>query len=35
MKDVLFTQGQLDERYLRHWAQELGVTERLERVLAE
>ena len=32
--DVLFTQGQLDESYLRHWARELGVLDRLESVLA-
>ena len=35
IQDVLFTQGRLDETYLRHWAQELGVTQQLERVLAE
>jgi hypothetical protein len=33
--DILFTQGQLDEAYLRHWAQELGVLAELEKVLAE
>ncbi len=33
--DVLFTQGQLDEVYLRKWAEELGVLERLEQVLEE
>jgi hypothetical protein len=33
--DVLFTQGQLDEAYLRRWAAPLGVLEELERVLAE
>jgi hypothetical protein len=33
--DVLFTQGQLDEAYLRRWAKELGVLEELERVLGE
>ena len=33
--DVLFTQGQLDAAYLRHWAGELGVGDALERVLAE
>jgi hypothetical protein len=32
--DVLFTQGQLDERYLRHWAAELGVSAGLEAALA-
>jgi hypothetical protein len=33
--DVLFTQGQLDETYLRHGAESLGVLAELERVLAE
>ena len=33
--DVLFTQGQLDECYLRRWAQELGVLADLERTLAD
>ncbi len=33
--DVLFTQGQLDEAYLRHWAERLGVLDRLENVLAQ
>lgn len=33
--DILFTQGQLDEAYLRHWARELGVSSELERVLCE
>lgn len=28
--DILFIQGCLDEQYLKAWAQELGVTERLE-----
>jgi hypothetical protein len=32
--DVLFTQGQLDETYLRHWAATLGVSARLDEVLA-
>lgn len=31
--DVLFVQGQLDEAYLRHWAAELGVLDRLEQAL--
>jgi predicted nucleotidyltransferase len=31
--DVLFTQGQLDEAYLRHWADELGVRAALEQAL--
>ena len=33
--DILFTQGQLDEAYLRDWAVELGVLPGLERALAE
>lgn len=33
--DVLFTQAQLDEDYLRHWAPQLGVSDRLEQALAE
>lgn len=33
--DILFTQGTLDEAYLRKWAEELGIRERLESVLAE
>jgi hypothetical protein len=33
--DILFVQGQLDETYLRHWATELGITDRLEKVLSE
>lgn len=33
--DILFTQGQLDEAYLRRWAKELGVLAELENVLAE
>ncbi|MGD0897963.1 MAG: nucleotidyl transferase AbiEii/AbiGii toxin family protein [Thermoguttaceae bacterium] len=33
--DILFTQGRLDEEYLRRWARQLGVLEELERVLAE
>ncbi|HEY2253637.1 MAG TPA: nucleotidyl transferase AbiEii/AbiGii toxin family protein [Planctomycetaceae bacterium] len=35
VQDVLFTQGQLDEQYLRKWADELNVSDRLERALAE
>ncbi len=27
--DVIFVQGQLDETYLRHWAEILGITDRL------
>ncbi|HEV7224541.1 MAG TPA: nucleotidyl transferase AbiEii/AbiGii toxin family protein [Pirellulales bacterium] len=33
--DILFTQGELDEAYLRHWAKELGVLAELENALAE
>jgi predicted nucleotidyltransferase len=33
--DVLFTQGQLDEPYMLHWAEQLGTKEALERLLAE
>lgn len=32
--DVLFTQGQLDVAYLRRWAATLGVSARLDAVLA-
>ena len=31
--DVLFTQGQLDTEYMRRWASEFGVTERLDDAL--
>ena len=31
--DILFTQGQLDESYMRHWAQELGILADLMNVL--
>lgn len=33
--DIRFTQGDLDEDYLRHWAREIGVLDRLEKILAE
>lgn len=33
--DILFTQGQLDEAYMRSWAKELGVLDELEKVLSE
>jgi len=33
--DILFTQGQLDEEYLRQWAQELGVLDPLQRALSD
>ena len=32
--DIFFVQGTLDEPYLKHWAAELGVSERLDAVLA-
>lgn len=31
--DILFTQGRLDEAYLRHWAGRLGVRDALEEAL--
>lgn len=31
--DILFTQGQLDESYMRTWAKSLGITDRLEQAL--
>jgi hypothetical protein len=31
--DVLFTQGQLDKEYLCHWADEMKVRDRLDKVL--
>lgn len=31
--DILFTQGQLDESHMRHWAQELGILVELLKVL--
>jgi hypothetical protein len=33
--DVLFTQGRLDETYMRHWAGRLGVAAELDEVLAQ
>jgi len=33
--DVFFTQGQLDVKYMRHWAVELGIEKELERALAK
>jgi hypothetical protein len=33
--DVLFTQGQLDESYLREWAAALGASARLDEALAD
>jgi hypothetical protein len=35
VQDVLFTQSQLDELYLRHWAAALNITERLEQALRD
>jgi len=35
ISDVLFMQGRLDLRYMRRWANELGVAAELERRLAE
>lgn len=35
IQDILLTQGQLDESYMRHWAHRLGVTQRLEKALAQ
>ena len=31
--DILFVQGQLDEEYMKHWAQRLGIPERLQNAL--
>lgn len=33
--DVIFIQGSLDQTYLRHWANKLGVTSRLDDILAQ
>jgi hypothetical protein len=33
--DVLFIQGSLDESYMQHWARELGISNVLEKALAE
>ncbi len=35
VQDLIFTQGQLDESYLRYWAAALEITDRLEKVLSE
>ena len=32
--DVIFTQGRLDESYMRQWAEKLGVLPQLDEVLA-
>lgn len=34
-QDLLFTLGTLDEPYLRHWAAQLGVSDKLEQALKE
>ena len=31
--DILFIQGELDTTYLRHWGQQLGISDRLEQAL--
>ncbi|TVS19936.1 MAG: hypothetical protein EA424_06535 [Planctomycetaceae bacterium] len=33
VQDIFFTQGQLDEPYLRRWAAALGISKRLEQAL--
>lgn len=33
--DILFTQGQLDQTYLRNWATELGISDRLKQALTD
>lgn len=33
--DVLFTQGELNVEYMRHWAAQLGIENELERALAQ
>jgi hypothetical protein len=33
--DILFTQGQLDNTYMRSWANKLGIGEHLEQALAD
>jgi hypothetical protein len=35
VSDVLFMQGRLDLKYMRPWADELGISAELERKLAE
>lgn len=35
VQDILFTQGQLDEGYMRRWAGTLGVAEKLEAALLD
>ena len=31
--DILFIQGELDESYMRHWAAELEISDRLAKAL--
>jgi hypothetical protein len=33
VQDILFTLGTLDEKYMRHWAKELGLSQKLEKAL--
>jgi len=35
VQDVLFTQGQLDEEYMRKWAAEVGVEEKLRDAISQ
>lgn len=35
VQDVMFTQGELDEAYMRRWAEPLGVNEKLTAMLAD
>ncbi|MEX2213878.1 MAG: nucleotidyl transferase AbiEii/AbiGii toxin family protein [Phycisphaeraceae bacterium] len=35
IQDVMFTQGQLDETYLRNWATSLGISDRLVEMLKQ
>lgn len=33
--DILFVQGQLDEKYMRHWGEKLGILQLLEKALLD
>ncbi|XZE20380.1 DUF6036 family nucleotidyltransferase [Pirellulaceae bacterium SH449] len=33
ISDIIFVQGELDEKYMRHWASKLGIEERLTSTL--
>ena len=35
VQDLIFAQGQMDEPYMRSWAESLDITDRLEKALAE